>query len=319
MKIDAMNKLTRSVNKFGFKVRKHSPEILVGAGVVGVVASTVMACRATTKLSGILEETKQQVDQVHTILEDKTFAEQHNYTPEDGKKDLTIIYAKTGIQLAKLYAPSVLLGVVSIASILTSHRILSKRNVALAAAYATVDKGFKEYRSRVVERFGEAIDKELKYNVKAQEVEKTVMNEDGTEQTVKETKFVINPSEISEYARFFGPYTKDDKGKIVKNNYWCEDNEHNLVFLKQTERYANDRLKLKGFLFLNEVYEMLGLPKTKAGQIVGWAYDEKNPVGDNYVDFGLYKDNLSYSDFVNGYDEEILLDFNVDGNVWDMM
>lgn len=317
MKTTVFNNITRGLVKTSFLLRKNSPAILITVGVVGVATSTVLACKATLKVNSILGEAQQNIEKVHYALNDKSAAEK--YTPEDGKKDLAIIYAHTGFNFVKLYGPSVLLGTISIACILTSHRILSKRNVALAAAYATVDKGFKEYRSRVVDRFGETIDRELKYNIKAQEVEKTVTNEDGTEQIVTETKFVVNPSDISEYARFFEEYTKDDKGASTKNTYWCEDNEHNLVFLKQTERYANDRLKLKGFLFLNEVYEMLGLPKSKAGQIVGWVYDEKNPIGDNYVDFGIYKDNLSYSDYINGYDKAILLDFNVDGNVWDMM
>ena len=111
----------------------------------------------------------------------------------------------------------------------------------------------------------------------------------------------------------------DDKGNRIKNTYWTSSNEYNLMFLKKAESFANDKLRINGYLFLNEVYEMLGIPKTKAGQVVGWVYDENNPVGDNYVDFGLYKDNLSYSDFVNGYDPAILLDFNVDGNIWKLM
>lgn len=318
MKTNLLVSANRFLHKTGFKLKKHSPEILIAAGTVGVVASTVMACKATTKLSGIMEKAKNDIDLIHHAAEHpETLPEE--YTQEDAKKDLTIVYAQTGVSLLKLYGPSIALGALSLGCIITSHRILSKRNVALAAAYATVDKGFKEYRSRVVERFGERVDKELKYNIKAKDVEKTIVNEDGTEQTVKEAVNVVDPSDISEYARFFEEYTKDEKGNTIKNTYWTNDNEYNLVFLKQTERYANDRLKLKGFLFLNEVYEMLGLPKSKAGQIVGWIYDEKEPMGDNFVDFGLYKDNLSYSDFVNGFDPAILLDFNVDGNVWEKM
>lgn len=317
MKTELINKFSRTFNKVGFSVQKHSPQILMGVGVAGVVASTVMACKATLKVNDILEESKETIEKIHEVRADET--KKDVYSEEDSKKDLAIVYTQTGVKLAKLYGPSIVVGALSLGSILMSHRILNKRNVALAAAYATIDKSFKDYRGRVVERFGETIDRELKHNIKVQEVEKTVTDEEGNEKTVKENAFVVSPSDISEYARFFEEYTKDEKGNLVKNTYWNNDNEHNLVFLKQVERYANDKLRIKGFLFLNEVYEMLGIPRTKAGQVVGWIYDEKEPIGDNYVDFGLYKDNLSYSDFANGFENAILLDFNVDGNVWDKM
>lgn len=317
MKTELVNKFSRTFSKVGFGVQKHSPQILMGIGVVGVVASTVMACRATLKVNDILEDSKETIEKIHKVSADES--KKDVYSEEDSKKDLLIVYSRTGVKLFKLYSGAIVVGSLSLGCILMSNRILNKRNVALAAAYATIDKSFKDYRGRVVERFGESIDRELKHNIKVKEIEKTVTDEDGNEKTVKENSFVVNPSDISEYARFFEEYTKDEKGNLVKNSYWCNDNEHNLVFLKQVERYANDKLRVKGFLFLNEVYEMLGIPRTKAGQVVGWIYDEKEPIGDNYVDFGLYKDNLSYSDFANGFENAILLDFNVDGNVWDKM
>lgn len=317
MKTELINKFSRTFGKASFKIKKYSPEILVGVGIVGVVTSTVMACKATTKLSTVLDESKEQIDQIHNYVDTVGYSEK--YSENDYKKDLVIVYTQSGIKLAKLYAPSIIVGTLSLASILMSHKILKTRNVALAAAYATVDSAFKDYRKHVVDRFGEAIDRELKYNVKVQEVEKTVTDEDGNEKTVKENAFVVNPSDVSEYARFFEEYTKDEKGNVIKNSCWIGDNEHNLVFLKSMERWANKKLESTGYLFLNEVYEALGIPRTKAGQIVGWVYDKDHPIGDNYVDFGLYKDNLSYSDFVNGYDNAILLDFNVDGNIWDLM
>ena len=313
-KID-MSNLTRSLNKVGLVARKHSPSILMGVGAVGVVVSTVMACKATLKVNEVLEEAKDTVEKINECKE--TMPEK--YSEDDAKKDLVTTYLNTGVKLVKLYGPAVILGTLSLGSILTSHRILSKRNVALAAAYTAVDKSFKQYRSRVVERFGEQLDKELKHNIKAEEITETVTDEKGNEKSIKSTKFVVNPSDISEYARFFEEYTKDEKGNVVKNTYWNENPEDNLIFLKQVERFCNQKLKVKGILFLNDVYEALGMPASKAGQVVGWVYNEKDPIGDNYVDFGIYKDNLSYSDFVNGYDNAMLLDFNVDGNVWDLM
>lgn len=319
-KEEIMKTVSGTFTKVSFQMKKHSPEILIVAGVIGTVTSAVIACKATTKVGKIVEETKSDVEEIHNAVEKGVTNAGEKYTADDSKKDLTIVYAQTGVKLVKLYAPSVMLGALSLTSIVASNNILRKRNVALAAAYATVDKGFKDYRSRVIERFGAEVDRELKNNVKAKKVDVIEKDpETGKDKKVKKQQFVVSPSDISGYARFFEQYTTDEEGNTILNRNWESNNEYNLMFLKAQERYANDLLKSKKRLFLNEVYEMLGLPTTKAGQIVGWVYDPENPSGDNYVDFGLYADNLTYSDFVNGHEQAILLDFNVDGNIWDKM
>lgn len=308
-----MNKtnITRAMYGGLFRIRKNGPVIMVTLGVIGAVASTVLACRATTKLNGILEESKEDVDIIHNAVEHpESLPEKATYSENDMKKDLRILYIQTGVKIVKLYLPSVVLGTLSLSSILMAHRILSRRNVALAAAYATVDKGFKKYRSNVMERFGDKVDKELKYNIKAKEIEKKIIDENGEEQTVTETVDVAEIDEYSEYSKFF----TDD------NPYWQNDPEYNLMFLRRQEKYANDKLKAKGRLFLNEVYEMLGIPKTKAGQIVGWTYTRDPQNEDNYVDFGIYDANkIAHQYFVNGLEKSIILDFNVEGNIWETM
>ncbi len=303
-----MNNVSRAFHKAGFQLKKHSPEILVVAGVAGTVTSAVLACRATLKVNDILEQTKEDVDKIHAVREDETFAEQ--YTEEDSKKDLAIVYAQTGIKIAKLYAPAVAVGALSITAILTGHNILRKRNLALAAAYATVDKGFKDYRNRVIERFGKELDRELKYNIKAKEIEETVVNEDGTESTVKRVVEDVNIDQYSEYARIF------DDGCLG----WDKDAEHNLFYVLQQQNYLNDLLKTRKHVFLNEAYDCFGIPRTKAGNIVGWVYDEKCPIGDNYIDFGVWDiHNSKARDFVNGRERVLILDFNVDGPIWDLL
>lgn len=301
--------LANTFSRISFKFKQHSPEILVVAGVVGVVSSTVLACKASTKVHDILEDTKEQLGQVKQVLEDEKVPAE-TYSEEDAKKDTTIIYAQTGLKFVKLYGPAIILGGLSIASILTSHNILRKRNIALAAAYTVVDKSFKDYRSRVIERFGEELDRELKYNVKAKEVEEVTVDAKGKEKTKKTTISVVNSDGYSDYARFF------DDGCTG----WTKDAELNLVFLRQQQDHANEMLRSRGHLFLNDVYYMLGIPKTKAGQVVGWVYDEKNPLGDNFVDFGIYDSHREVNrDFVNGYERTILLDFNVDGPIVDLL
>lgn len=309
-KFEIINTMTRTLNRTTFKLKKHSPEILIVAGVIGTVTSTVMACKATTKLNGILEDSKERIDQVHYAIDHpETLPEE--YTAEDGKKDLAIVYTQSAVKVAKLYAPSVALGVLSITAIVSSNNILRKRNIALAAAYTAIDKSFKGYRERVVERFGKDLDRELRYNIKTKEIEETVVDEKtGKEKTVKKTVEVFDPNTLSDFAKIY------DDGCLG----WEKDPEANLMFLRRQQDYANELLKSKGHLFLNEVYDMLGIPRTKAGQVVGWIYDEKNPVGDNFVDFGIYdKNNERNRAFINGYERNILLDFNVDGNILDLM
>ena len=306
---EIINSVSYNAHRIGFKIKKASPEIMVVAGVVGVVTSTVMACKATTKVNDILEETRKQVDDVHNVLDSDIITEEE-YNNDDAKKDLAIIYTQTGVKLIKLYAPSVIVGALSITGILASHKILKKRNVALTAAYATIDRSFKEYRGRVVERFGKELDRELRYNIKAQEIEEKTVDKDGNETIEKKTVSVVDPNMYSDYARIF------DNGSMG----WTKDPEYNLMFLKLQQNQANDRLRAQGYLFLNDVYDMLGIPRTKAGQIVGWIYDKENPVGDNFVDFGIYDIyNEKACDFVNGRERSIVLDFNVDGNILDMI
>lgn len=308
-KTELMSNVSRTFHKAVFKLKKHSPEILVVSGVIGVVGSAVMACKATTKLDSILNEASEKIDKIHKCAEHPEVLPEP-YTEEDSKKDLAIVYTRTAFDVAKLYAPAVIVGGLSIGAILTGHNITRKRNIALAAAYTAVDKSFKEYRGRVVERFGEALDKELKYNIQSKEVEEVTVNEDGTETVTKKTIDVVTPSEISEYARFF------DDGCTG----WTKDPEYNLMCLRDQEKYANMLLKKKGYLFLNDVYDLLGIPRSKAGQIVGWIYNEECPNGDNYVSFGIYDTNRPENrNFVNGYERTILLDFNVDGSIIDLL
>lgn len=317
-----LTKISNSANKVGFKLKKYSPEILVVTGVIGVVASTVLACRATTKVSKVLEDSKDSIDTIHETEEAgvihsvKPIGEEADlYTHEDAKKDLTIVYLQTGIKIVKLYAPAVILGTLSIGCILKSNNILSKRNVALTAAYATIDKGFKEYRNRVIERFGEQVDHEIRHNIKSQTIEKKVVDENGKEKKIKETIEVAGViNEASDYARYFDKQT----------SRCCEGIEnYDLMFLKAQQQFANDRLRAYGRLFLNDVYKELGIETTPAGQVVGWIYDPENKdhIGDDYIDFGILEVHREADDERTGekkFERTILLDFNVDGNVWDL-
>lgn len=310
MNTELISKVSRSFHKVGFKFKKHSPEILAVTGVIGVVTSAVMACKATTKVNDIVDETKDTIEKIHdSVGKGLHTSDGEEYTEEVAKKDLTIVYTQTGLKFVKLYGPSVALGVASIACLLGSNHILRKRNIALAAALTNVATSFKEYRGRLVDRFGKDLDRELRFGVKAKEVEETVVDEDGNETTIKKTVEVVDPNTAhSLYSIVF----------CEGNTGWTRNAELNKVFLIQQQNWANDKLKMNGVLTLNEVYDMVGAPRTAYGQIAGWVYTDDNSIGDNFVDFGIFDaNNEKACDFVNGREKSIILDFNCIGNILD--
>lgn len=302
-KTEIMKSVNGVTSKAVMKLKKHSPEILVVAGIAGTVVSAVLACKATTKVAEILDETKGTLDTIHEGMETGAINGQE-YTNEDGKKDTVVVYAQTGMKLAKLYGPAIILGTLSITSILASNNILRKRNVALGAAYAAIDKSFKEYRGRVIERFGEQVDTELKYGIKAKKFEEIEVDpETGKEKKVKKTVMVADPNFQSDYAVYF-----DSKSRNYETNP-----DYNRMFLKAQQAFANDKLQTRGHLFLNEVLDDLDLPRTPAGQIVGWTKDGP----DGYVNFRIVEVERETED--GRHEPALLLDFNVEGNIWEKM
>ena len=286
--------------KLGFK--KNAPALMMIGGAIGVVAATVLACKATRKLDDVIDETKEQIDDIH---------ETHATTTEDVypdvvyKKDITKCYIKTGLEIAKLYAPAVILGGLSLGAMFASNNEYKKRNASLAAAYATLDSMFRSYRKNVVEELGEDADRRFRYGIKKEKIEEEVTdsNTGKTKKVKKEVETIKKQADgYSDYAKFF------DSTSL----FYEDDPEYNLNFVKLIQAHANDKLKVDKVVFLNDVYEMLGLPKTKAGHSVGWYFDLKNPHGANFIDFGIYKYSRPNALFVNGYEPVILLDFNVD-------
>jgi hypothetical protein len=284
--------ISRTVARHSLLLQKSSPRMLFGAGVVGMVGSTVLACRATLKMDTVLEETKGKLVTARTL-------DHPEYSEKDRGRDTTVVYFQTGIQIFKLYAPAVVVGGLSIAALTSSHRILTQRNAALTVAYGALDKGFREYRARVVDKYGDDVDQELRYGSRQVQIEDV----EGRKKTVTR---VATDCEPSIYARFFDSYSTS----------WSREPEYNLIFLKCQQNYANDLLKSRGHVFLNEVYDMCGIPRSKAGAVVGWVLS-KNGETDNFINFGVFDGNDKARDFVNGLENAILLDFNVDGVIYD--
>lgn len=283
----------RAIARNALLLQKNSPGILFGAGVIGMVGSTVLACRATLKMEEVMSEALEKKELANNL-------DHPEYSERDRHNDLKLIRIQTGYKIMKLYGPPIIVGVISIAALTKSHRILTQRNVALTAAYAALERGFAEYRTRVIAKYGEEEDQFLRYGT----TELTVTDEKGKTKTVVRAA----PGDPSIYAVFFDELSTN----------WSRDPDYNYVFLKCQQNYMNDLLITRGHVFLNEVYDALGLPRTEPGAVVGWLYMRDGST-DNHISFGIFEDtkDTRIRDFVNGYEGSVLLDFNVDGVIYD--
>lgn len=286
--------INRVVARNALLAQRSSPGVLLGVGIVGMVGTTILACRATLKMEEVLDEAKEKLDMARTL-------EHIEYSEKDRKRDVSLIYFQSGVKIAKLYSPAIIVGVCSIAALTKSHQILTTRNTAIMAAYTALDRGFTEYRARVVDKYGSDQDRDFRYGTEQVEIV------DPKTEKKKIVKRVDTSQEPSIYAKFFDRFSAN----------WSKEPEYNLLFLKAQQNYANDILHARGHVLLNDVYDMLGIPRTQAGAIVGWVLS-RDGTTDDFVSFGVFEGKTDkVRDFVNGREGEILLDFNVDGVIWD--
>lgn len=298
MKIQALkNVLTSKVGRQLLTVQKHSPALLFAAGVVGMVGTVVLASQATLRVSDVL-------DDFHDDLDNVTALESPKYSEKDRQRDKVILYTRLVVKLGKMYGPSILVGTASIAALTGSHVVLNRRLAGVTAAYAALEKGFEKYRSRVKAELGEDKDREFRYGLETREIV-----EETNEGPVVKNYHQIGKDGASIYARFF------DEG----SRNWQKASGYNQMFLRAQQNYANDLLRARGHVFLNEVYDMLGLERSKEGAVVGWVLNAcESDTSDEFIDFGIFEHDIyDAMRFVNGDERSILLDFNVDGIIYD--
>lgn len=303
-KTELATKASQILMKSKLGLKKHSPEILMVTGIgVGVVAA-VIACKQTVKATQIIEDARKSLEDIETVQEMSKNGEA-NYTEEDYANDRKTVGVQVVTGMIKTYAVPVGLGILSITCILASNHIMRKRSVALAAAYSALSTDFMNYRKRVVEKYGKETDFLLKNGLEKELVAHQVVDPETGE--VKETQEEVvkyDGAKLSQYARVF-----DEVG----STQWTPSPDHNKAFLLMEQNYFNERIKTRGYVFLNEVYERLGFRPTKAGSIVGWVYQNADYEG---VDFGIFSAHTQKAeDFLNGDEPSIILDFNVQGDI----
>jgi hypothetical protein len=309
------NKIVRFGNMGLFTIKKYSPEILTVVGVAAVVTGTVMACKATLKAKQILEDHQEMMN----AIDEAKNLHVEDYGEDQVKQDKVLTFVNTGKSFALLYGPSVGVMGLGLACLIGSSVILKKRNLAIGAAYALIEKSFNQYRNRVISELGAEKDFHFKYGTEYETVTEEITDETGKKKKVKKQVQVLkNDSGTSMYARIFEEQVYDtENGGYTGSSQWSPNGDYNMTNLVLKNGWANENLRAKGFLFLNDVYEELGFPKTKAGQMVGWKWQGD---GDNYVSFGPEVDAVlnkmpGYLAYRDG--KSILLDFNVDGVILD--
>lgn len=298
------NKVTRLLGKGKLTAKKYSPEILLAAGIISGGAALVMAVKSTLKCEEVLDKHTRKMDEIAgALILAEGDSEEIDYTEEDAKKDKVKAYVQTGFEMAKLYAPTIIFTTLSLTCILTSHGIMRKRNVALAASLATVRTAFDEYRSRVVRDLGKDMDNHFLYDTVEKVEYREVEDEKGKTKTVKE-KYTA-PTVTNAYSRFFDENSKN----------WEKDGSANYFFVMSQMKHLQNRLIANGYLFLNDVYKALGLPITIAGQTAGWIYDFNNRESTLiYFDgFDIDGNEMNLAGNVralmNGYERNVLLNF----------
>lgn len=327
-----------------FKLKQTSPKWLLGGGIALIGFGFVYGCVQSTKLAEYAldpsAENLERLNDEHRALQkqledldtrqknvgidqDGELVYVEEYTPEEWDrifaKRIRSIHFETVGKIFKLYWLPVAAVSGGIAMVCVSNGILNKRFLQALAAYDALDATLRGYRDRVRDHVGPEIEDALYNNYKLEK--KEVVDPETGEK--KEVTTIEKPGsqQPSIYAKWFDESCEE----------WTKDAAWNLSYLHQQQSWFNSLLYVRykederrhpghgrGHVFLNEVYDGLDIERTPEGAICGWIYDERNPNGDNFIDFGLYDlDNERKRAFVNGYEPTILLDFNVDGKIFD--
>lgn len=285
-------------------IKKHSPEILVVTGIGTGIVAAIIACKQTIKANDIVAEARKSLQNIEDVKE-LAANNEVEYTEENEQEDRKTIGMQVAVGMVKTYALPAGLGILSITCILAGHHILKKRNVALAAAYSALSTDFMNYRKRVVDKYGKDVDFMLKNGLEKQIIANQVVDpETGEVKETKEEVLTYEGDKLSQYARVF-----DEVG----STQWTPSADHNRAFLLMEQNYFNERIRTRGYIFLNEVYERLGFRPTKAGSVVGWVYQNADYEG---IDFGIFTAHTQKAaEFLEGTEPSIILDFNVQGDI----
>lgn len=284
------------------RVSKHAPTILSVTASAGVIATGYLAWKAGTRFEDVegrdWDRRKECLRNADTIPDEDV--------PKIERKNRILFILDT----VRTVAPAAIVGAATITMIYFSNSISKKRLAAMGAAYATLQTAFDGYKRTMVEALGkESVDKILK--PKLPNVGKSaeeILSSDNKSDAANVSDAVVNSLKaLSPYARIIAEES---------STCWDPNEDYTSQNLAAVQLWSNRRLERKGHLFLNEVFDQLGLSRTREGAVVGWL---KNGEGDNYVSFGDFDASIYRvpSDDYTRVDSNFIVDFNVDGVIWD--
>lgn len=283
--VNVINGIPQSFEKLfakqKIKINKYLPEIMLGGSII-----TGAAAIATTALASY--KVKDKLDELD----------------ENNATDI-----EKALSLCKLYATPAGLAVTSVTLGVGAFTKMKGRYIGAVAAYNGIKMTFDNYRDRVKKDQGE--EKDYEYMTGSSKAKIVNIDENGVQTEVEEEHASIVPG-LSQYAIIWDEYLPNGQ----QNHNWDQNTNFNYMFLKTQESIMNDMLQSRGHVFLNEVLEAIGYPHTQAGAVVGWVKGH----GDDIIDFGLYNNETErIKRFVNGNQNTIILDFNVDGVIYDLI
>lgn len=284
------------------RISKHAPTILSVTASAGVIATGYLAWKAGTRFEDV--EGRDWVRRKECLRNADMIPDED--VPKIERKNRILFILDT----VRTVTPAAIVGAATITMIYFSNSISRKRLAAMGAAYATLQTAFDGYKRTMVEALGkESVDKILK--PKLPNVGKSaeeILASDNKSDAANVSDAVVNSLKaLSPYARVIAEES---------STCWDPNEDYTSQNLAAVQLWANRRLERKGHLFLNEVFDQLGLSRTREGAVVGWL---KNGDGDNYVSFGDFDASIYRvpSDDYTRVDSNFIVDFNVDGVIWD--
>lgn len=305
--------ISKVAGKTGLKIKKYSPEILLAVGVVTEVAAIVSAVKAA-----------KNHDQIIADHEDRLEIAKLGYTPEELdeikegtevvaiddqkiiRKKVTKCYIKTAGNLAKNYALTAAFSGVSMASFIGMHNIQAGRIAGLSTAYTGLKEGFDRYVKNNIELNGEENHRKCKYGFDKDT--KETVSIDGEKQTIEETA-VKDLESVKDAGYYADSYWFDKQSSPMFKGM----GNYDIMSLDAAEEYINALIETRGWATLNDVFDNIGMQRTKDGMIEGWV---KGKGGRACLG---HHDPINQKALDGKMNQPILLSPNVHGNVFAMI
>ena len=236
-----MNKsnATNLIKNVKIRLGKHSPEILTGIGIAGMITTTVLAVKATPKALRLIED---EIERQNNLAVKESNS--------GGYVEVIKLSRSETVKAAwKPYIPAIVTGVASATCLIGASSVNAKRNAALATAYELSKTALNEYKEKVVEEIGEKKEQIIRDKIDQDHLDKNPVS--------KSNVVITNKGEQLFYDGVSGRYFKSD----------IED-------IKAAINRVNREMVYDNYISLSEFYDELGLEHTDVSDDLGWNLDD---------------------------------------------